>query len=340
MHTHLLCVDVLLWIEGMVERASEQLARNALIAFNMLLSRCHGQLSSAHWDQVLATLNRLVEFTLPDELLLFEPGVLDEGTTPTTSETPTASRRPSSLASPRLLPAGLHPAFSSTSLGTSAVPPRPDFQSARYKCALQLLVLHSVKDMLLNGILPDANKPESEASSSLNLGHLDGIMALAERSAAFARSFNANVELRTALWKAGFLDAFENILLAKQEAAASLLVVLVTLRVYPLEACRREALFAEAIEERLRRSTASILSLYTSLLGDDPAMASMRRSLKAWPAVVVPLLQGLNQVIHAQQIPWIAQVFEPVLQIYRLDKGEAQETAHTLLTSLCSRYMV
>lgn len=321
----------------MVEKASEHLARNALIAFNMLLSRNHGQLSAAHWDQVLATLNRLIEFTLPDELLLFEPGPIDDG-----PESPPGSRRPSSVSSPRLLLTGLHAAFSSTSVGTSPVPPRPDFQSARYKCALQLLVLHSVKDMLLNGILPDAS--QEPTSSALNLSHIDGILKLAERSASFAESFNKNVELRTVLWKAGFLDAFENILLAKQEAAASLLIVLVTLQIYTNQDYRRDPLFQAVVEERLRNTTNAVLSLYTGLISDDPAMASIRRSLKAWPAVVTPLMTGLCRILGSEdasiRIPWISEPFELILEIYRLDKDKPQEAAHALLKSLCTKYMV
>jgi hypothetical protein len=167
---------------------------------------------------------------------------------------------------------------------------------------------------------------------------------LAERSAAFAQAFNKNVELRTVLWKAGFLDAFENILLAKQEAAASLLIVLVTLQVYTNQDYRKDPLFQTVVEGRLRSTTTTVLTLYTGLINDDPAMASIRRSLKAWPPVVTPLMTGLCRILGTEdasiRIPWISEVFEQILEIFRLDRGEPQEAAHALLTGLCTKYMV
>jgi len=321
-------VDVLGWIEAMVEKASEQLARSALVAFNLLLSRNHQHLCDAHWNQVTATMGRLVEFTLPVELLV-EPSSF-EAESPLS---PQHSRRPSVAPSPRLGPngSGLQAAFSASSVAIQ----RPDYQSARFKCALQLLVLHSIKDMILNGILPGHD--QNNKTTPLKLTHIDVILRFAEKSATFARQFNANTELRTALWKAGFLDSFENILLSKQEAAASQLILATLPRLYTDEMRKDSNLFGKVIDERYRRSSLDVLQTYVDLLSDSPGVAAVKRSLKAWPPVVTPLLADLTALVESRQLSWIGELFEPVLQIFRLDRGEPHEAAHRFLHALCTQ---
>lgn len=311
----------------MVMRANEQLARSALIAFNQVVTKNYQLFTSQHWDQVVATLGHLVEYTLPVELAEFntEESDLDNWSRRNSDQT-------SAVPSPRVSAAasGLTQAFSSTSVALM----RPDFQAARYKCALQLLILHSVKDMLLNGIL-------GTGKCTLQLDHLEAILGYAEKSATFAHHFNMNIPLRTLLWKAGFLDSFENILLSKQEAASAQLTISVLLRLYTLDQYKKDPRYKEVVDERLRLASLAVLEGYLGLLEDNPAASALRRSIKAWPSVVALVFSGLGSLVKEPQgeVPWIGDLYQPALQIFKLDNGEASTEAYTFLTALSHRYI-
>jgi brefeldin A-inhibited guanine nucleotide-exchange protein len=307
----------------MVMRANEQLARSALIAFNQVVSKNYQLFTRLHWDQVVATMGQLVELTLPLELAEFS---MDESDLDNWSRRNSDERRGSALPSPRAS-SGLTQAFSSTSVAHS----RPDFQAARYKCALQLLILHSAKDMLLNGIL-------GTDMCALGLDHLEAILGHAERSATFARDFNLDIQLRTMLWKAGFLDSFENILLSKQESAAAQLTVSVLMRLHTLQQYRQDPRFSAVVDGRLRLACLAVLEGYIGLLEDSPVAAPVKRSLKAWPSVIALVFSGMTGLVKGD-VAWIGELYEPALHVYKLDNGQPSAEAYTFLVALSHKYI-
>lgn len=310
------------WIEGLAGRPSEQIARSALVAFNMLVSRNQHLFSPSHWNLIIRTLRHLIQHTMP----------LDLADYPVDTQAESAPAPPKSkLQSPRTGLSTLLPAFSATS-----VTPNGDLNTCRYKCALHLLILHSSKDMLLNGILTNDHD-----NLTFGLDHLISVLEAAEESAAFANQFNANLPLRTALWRAGFLDALENILLAKQETTALVLSISLLSKAYHIQRYRQDAdTFSTQIDQRMQRIALSALSHYLDLLSDQHDALVIRRSLKAWPPVIALLLSTIQSLLLSDiQLTWLAEIYEPALEIYRLDRSEAASAAHTLLLFIRDRYI-
>lgn len=310
---------VLGWIEDMVARPSDQLARSSLVALNSLIAKNHGIFREHHWDLVMQALGNIVAHTLPTELLAYTGDEADEAA---------STRRASVATSPRSIASVSQlQAFSSASLSLNAA--HPDFQVIRYKCALQLLIMHSMQDLILNsGVLQ---------SQHLSLDHLDLLLSVLGRSASFARDFNQSVDVRRALHRANFLDSMENILLSKQEAAAAQLSMHILFRAFAMERFRRDAArFDDVLVQRLRYTSMAVLENYIALLEDSAAVSTYKRSAKSWLPVVRTLFQELGALASER---WIGEFFQPALAVYRLGSTEVSDAAHAFLTSLCLHYI-
>ena len=97
------------------------------------------------------------------------------------------------------------------------------------QCVVQLELIASV------GVLADAHL------DSLQFHHVEAILGLLQRSADFARRFNADRPLRKALWEAGFMRyARHNKLpsLLRQEASATQQLVILLMRLYSYDHTR------------------------------------------------------------------------------------------------------
>lgn len=283
----------------MVERPNEQLARAALIAFNQLISKTYQEYTPLLWDQVISFLGHLLEKTLPVELFMEQTG--------------NSPKSPSSLST------------------TSLISLRPDFQSARYKCALQLLVLHSTKDLF--------QAKDLLGSSTLGLDQIDRLLGLIGKSLEFARDFNQNTPLRMSLWRAGFLDAFENILLTKQEAAAASLSLLVLFKSFRQERLRDEdeMLFRDAVLQRFKLTALTVLHHYINQLA-EVQKEQQKRSLKSWPPVISQIFSHLSDLV-GDDLPWIGEFFRPAMEIYKADRHQASDQAKDFLLALCDHYV-
>jgi brefeldin A-inhibited guanine nucleotide-exchange protein len=94
------------------------------------------------------------------------------------------------------------------------------FQQIIVKCVLQLLLIETVHDLLQN----------SEIYETMPLDQLLRLMGVLDHSYQFARSFNEDKDLRTGLWRVGFMKHLPNLL--KQESASAATLVYVFLRMY------------------------------------------------------------------------------------------------------------
>ena len=141
---------------------------------------------------------------------------------PTASVTPAPKR--SGAAASVTSPAGTG---SSSSSSSSVLLP---FSSVRVvtQCVVQLELISAV------GVLADAHLP------SLTYGHVELLLGLLQRSAAFARRFNGDRPLRRALWEAGFMRVAKQAnklpSLLRQEASATQQLLILLMRLYTVEA--------------------------------------------------------------------------------------------------------
>jgi len=85
---------------------------------------------------------------------------------------------------------------------------------------LQLLLIETTNDLLRNDDVYKTIPPE----------HLLRLLSVLDHSYQFAREFNDDKDLRTGLWKVGFMKHLPNLL--KQESSSAATLVHVLLRMY------------------------------------------------------------------------------------------------------------
>eukprot|EP01137_Pigoraptor_chileana_P033942 Opistho-2@25725 len=153
-----------------------------------------------------------------------------------------------------------------------------DFHSIIIKCVVQLELIQAVQHMVLGA--PDAEGVEGEtpgvpAASNALLPSREGMYGLLSdghvllfldclRDAHdFARAFNANLELRTSLWKAGFMKQMPNLL--KQETTSLVCAFRILFRVYDDD--RRKGMWSE-VERRIFEVSDKVFSYFSTLQSD------------------------------------------------------------------------
>ncbi|KAE8258683.1 hypothetical protein A4X03_0g4311 [Tilletia caries] len=200
---------------------------------------------------------------------------------------------------------------------------RRAFKQIIVKCVLQLLLIETTQE-LLNGPVPPANSggpaprsahrlsnssatttaaaqartsdalanllppQESPASAFYSLIPPTQLLRLThvlEASYAFSRAFNADKELRLALWKVGFMKQLPNLLKQESSSAATLVRVLVRMHADPRESHRA---LRKEVRRRLVPLGREVVKGYLPL---DPE--TQARNIGAWTPVVADIFRGL-----------------------------------------------
>lgn len=142
------------------------------------------------------------------------------------------------------------------------------------KCVLTLLMIETVNELFSNDTVYD-KIPSTE---------LLRLMALLKKSYHFAKRFNNDRDLRTRLFKEGFMKQPPNLL--KQESGAASVYVSILFRMFldtsPLRIASRDA-----TEQALVPLCADIISSYIDL--DE---LTQQRNIATWRPVVVEVLEG------------------------------------------------
>ncbi|WFD28283.1 guanine nucleotide exchange protein for ADP-robosylation factor [Malassezia nana] len=166
----------------------------------------------------------------------------------------------------------------------SAVAPnerRQAFKQIIVKCVLQLLLIETTNELLQN----------AQVYEAVPIDQLLRLTAALEDSYRFSRRFNADRELRTALWKVGFMKQLPNLL--KQESTSASTLVYVYLRMHRdhrthVDAHRRQ------VSDRFLPLAEDIITGYLPLDNETQA-----RNIAAWTPVVAQVVQGLADMCEA-----------------------------------------
>lgn len=142
------------------------------------------------------------------------------------------------------------------------------------KCVLQLLMIETVSELFNN----DAVYASIPAHLLLRL------MALLKKSYHFAKRFNEDVDLRTRLFREGFMKQPPNLL--KQESGSASVYVLILLRMYADQSDERTASRPET-EAALIPLCSDIVASYIRL--DEE---TQQRNIATWRPVVIDVLEG------------------------------------------------
>ncbi|KAK5135689.1 hypothetical protein LTR08_004990 [Meristemomyces frigidus] len=150
------------------------------------------------------------------------------------------------------------------------------------KCVLQLLMIETVSELFNNDAV----------YASIPSHLLLRLMALLKKSYHFAKRFNEDRDLRTRLFREGFMKQPPNLL--KQESGSASVYVLILLRMYADQSDERTASRPET-EAALIPLCSDIIASYISL--DEE---TQQRNIVTWRPVVIDVLQGYTSFADAE----------------------------------------
>ncbi|KAH7072256.1 hypothetical protein BKA63DRAFT_568171 [Paraphoma chrysanthemicola] len=142
------------------------------------------------------------------------------------------------------------------------------------KCVLQLLMIETVQELFTNEAVYE----------KIPSGELLQLMAVLKKSYHFAKRFNANRELRSRLFREGFMKQPPNLL--KQESGSASVYVSILFRMYHDTSTDRAASRADT-EAALIPLCEDIIASYIDL--DEE---TQQRNIVTWRPVVVTVLDG------------------------------------------------
>jgi brefeldin A-inhibited guanine nucleotide-exchange protein len=162
------------------------------------------------------------------------------------------------------------------------------------KCVLQLLMIETVQELFTNEAVYE-KIPSDE---------LLRLMAVLKKSYHFAKKFNANRELRSRLFREGFMKQPPNLL--KQESGSASVYVGILFRMFADTSTERAA-SRSATEAALIPLCEDIISSYIDL--DEE---TQQRNIVTWRPVVVSVLDGYTQ-FPAREFEKSIGVFAPLV---------------------------
>lgn len=177
-------------------------------------------MSPEKWERMVATFVHLFKTTTAYQL--FDPALLalPSDDTPESAPSPTSGFVAPTPLSPSPSQVEFPASGESIPKPTAHADRRRIFRQIIVKCVLQLLLIETTHELLQN----------SGVYTTIPPAELLKLMASLDESYRFARKFNADKDLRMALWKVGFMRDLPNLL--RQESTSAATLVNVLLRMY------------------------------------------------------------------------------------------------------------
>ncbi|KAK4046554.1 guanine nucleotide exchange protein for ADP-robosylation factor [Microbotryomycetes sp. JL201] len=256
---------------------NDTLARIGTSCLQQLLENNVDKLSAERWERIVSTFTHLFKTTtayqLFDENLLVTPTA---GSNSLEQQQQQQQQQPSTSAGNGLVtPLSPAPAQGEQPKAALAVPDRRRvFRQIIVKCVLQLLLIETTSELLQNEAVYTTIPPSQ----------LLRLMASLDESYRFARKFNADKDLRMALWKVGFMRDLPNLL--RQESTSAATLVNVLLRMYNDKQSEHVQRRAEVVEVFAPLGM-DVLANYVALNPETQA-----RNITAWTPVCAEILHG------------------------------------------------
>ncbi len=173
-----------------------------------------------------------------------------------------------------------------------------DFRVVRSKCVVQLLLIQLVQDAVVSFYL------------KLSTAHIHELGEALRESYSFAQKFNANVELRYSLWRAGFMNQVPNLL--KQETSGLTTYLRIMFWLY-LDASRTDC--GDALETNVVDLCDRVLKRYISNCEKSNSKADDRREVAALTPVVILIVNGMMQMSTEQFEKHLGNLYDILLQL-------------------------
>ncbi|BGP16437.1 hypothetical protein JCM10213_004007 [Rhodosporidiobolus nylandii] len=245
---------------------NDTLARIGTSCLQQLLENNVEKLSPERWERIVSTFCQLFKTTTAYQL--FDPTLL----LPESEHAASKSASSNGFAPLSPAPDGLPP--------TPPAKPGPPvdrrrvFRQIIVKCVLQLLLIETTHELLQN----------EGVYTTIPPAELLRLMSALDESYRFARKFNADKDLRMALWKVGFMRDLPNLL--RQESTSAATLVNVLLRMYNDTQAQHVQKRAEVVDVFAPLGL-DVLANYVSLNPETQA-----RNIAAWTPVCTEILQG------------------------------------------------
>ncbi|KAH9853654.1 hypothetical protein C2E23DRAFT_822161 [Lenzites betulinus] len=248
---------------------NDTLARIGTSCLQQLLESNVKKLGASKWERVATTFVKLFRTTTPHQL--FDESLRVEIDSNGMEIQDTAESNDQAM-----IPAPLSPNSEQPKAGArvSLNERRRIFRQIIVKCVLQLLLIEMTNDLLRNDDVYNTIPPE----------HLLRLMGVLDHSYQFARMFNEDKDLRTGLWKVGFMKHLPNLL--KQESSSASTLVHVLLRMYYDPRPEHQAARPQ-VADRIMPLGLGVLQDFNKLRLDTQA-----KNIAAWTPVVSEILQG------------------------------------------------
>ncbi|RDB22645.1 Protein transport protein sec71 [Hypsizygus marmoreus] len=248
---------------------NDTLARIGTSCLQQLLENNVAKLSPERWERVTTTFVKLFRTTTPHQLFDESLRVEIDGNSAELADGTDYNGQ-------TILPAPLSPNSEQPKFDARASlsDRRRIFKQIIVKCVLQLLLIETTNDLLRNDNVYTTIPPEQ----------LLRLMGVLDHSYQFARLFNEDKELRTGLWKVGFMKHLPNLL--KQESSSAATLVHVLLRMYYDTRPEHQAARPQ-IAERLLPLGLGVLQDYNQLRADTQS-----KNIVAWTPVIAEILDG------------------------------------------------
>lgn len=250
---------------------NDTLARIGTSCLQQLLENNVSKLSNERWEHVVTTFVKLFRTTTPHQLFDETLRIEIDGSASEAPEYPGDQNGQAIVPAP-LSPHSEHPPQSLPSLSER----RRTFKQIIVKCVLQLLLIETTNDLLRNDEVYNTIPPEQ----------LLRLMGVLDHSYQFARMFNEDKELRTGLWKVGFMKHLPNLL--KQESSSASTLVHILFRMYYDTRPEHQAARPQ-IANQLLPLTLGVLKDFNSLRADTQG-----KNIVAWTPVVAEILEGFS----------------------------------------------
>jgi len=249
---------------------NDTLARIGTSCLQQLLENNAKKLSSTRWERVATTFVKLFKTTTPHQLFDEALRVELDGSVSDLNESSEANGE-------AIIPAPLSPSSAekrSADAQTNFNDRRRVFKQIIVKCVLQLLLIETTNDLLRN----------DEVYNTIPPDQLLRFMGVLDHSYQFARLFNEDKELRTGLWKVGFMKHLPNLL--KQESSSAATLTHILLRMYYDSRSEHQAARPQ-VADRLLPLGLGVLQDFNKLRADTQV-----KNIAAWTPVVAEILQG------------------------------------------------
>lgn len=258
---------------------NDTLARIGTSCLQGLLEKNVRKLSLEKWGLVVDTFLQLFRTTTAHQL--FDPMLRADGATAESPSGLVNGVQQPSLLSPPPEAGGSQPTAAGEVEGEKAVATmsgserRRAFKQIIVKCVLQLLLIETTHELLQN----------EEVYSTMPARQLLRLTGVLEDSYLFSKRFNADKELRVALWKVGFMKQLPNLLKQESSSAATLVHVLVRMHADP------RAQHVELQPEIRSKLVPLGYEIVEAFLPLDPE--SQARNIAAWSPVVAEIFAGI-----------------------------------------------